>query len=90
MGALGRAGRPVESCCILTTEANELMRPIHDRMPVILDPRRFDQWIDPTQHDAAAWRRCCPFAADAMKAYRVSPWVNDPHHDDACCLEPAA
>src|ERR1700676_4923775 len=36
---------PVESCCILTTDANELVRPIHDRMPVILDPRYFDQWL---------------------------------------------
>ncbi len=32
----------------------------------------------------------CPFAADAMKAYPVSTWVNDSHHDDERCLEPAA
>ncbi len=82
---------PVESCCILTTEANDLVRPIHDRMPVILDPRHFDQWLDPKQRDAAALAPLLrPFAVDAMKAYPVSPWVNDPRHDDARCLEPAA
>ncbi len=82
---------PVESCCILTTEANELVRPIHDRMPVILDPRRFDQWLDPKQHEAAALAPLLrPFPAEAMKAYPVSPWVNDPRHNDARCLEPAA
>jgi hypothetical protein len=37
--------QPLESCTILTTDANELMRPLHDRMPVILDPADFDRWL---------------------------------------------
>jgi putative SOS response-associated peptidase YedK len=81
----------VESCCILTTEANELVQPIHDRMPVIMDPQHFDQWLDPAGHDAAALVSLLrPFAAERMRAYPVSAWVNDPHHDDARCLEQAA
>jgi len=40
-------GEPVESCCIITTEANELMRPIHDRMPVILNSGQWHDWLSP-------------------------------------------
>jgi hypothetical protein len=45
--AWNKAEEPVESCTILTTEANDLMRPLHDRMPVILDGKDFDRWLDP-------------------------------------------
>jgi len=41
------SGEPVESCCIITTEANGLMRPIHDRMPVILDAGQWHDWLSP-------------------------------------------
>jgi putative SOS response-associated peptidase YedK len=80
-----------ESCCILTTGPNELMKPIHDRMPVIVDPRRYALWIDPDADDAEALAdvlRPCP--AERMRAYAVSTWVNDPRHDDPRCIEPAA
>jgi putative SOS response-associated peptidase YedK len=40
-------GEVVESCTVLTTAANDLMRPIHDRMPVIVDPAAYDRWLDP-------------------------------------------
>ena len=42
----------VETCCILTTEANELVGPAHDRMAVMLDRTNFDQWLDPAEQDA--------------------------------------
>ena len=45
-------GEPVESCTILTTDANELMRPIHERMPVILPPDQYGLWLDPRCQDA--------------------------------------
>src|SRR5262249_33099246 len=45
----GPEGEPVESCTILTTEANALARPVHDRMPVIVDPADFGQWLDPAE-----------------------------------------
>ena len=81
----------VETCCILTTDANELMRPIHDRMPVILDPQHFERWLDPKEQDAAVVTPLLqPFSSERMKAYPVSTWVNDPRHNDARCLEPAA
>ena len=40
-------GAPIDSCTIITTEPNELMRPIHDRMPVILHEENYDGWLDP-------------------------------------------
>jgi putative SOS response-associated peptidase YedK len=81
---------PVETCCILTTEANELVRPVHDRMPVMLERTNFEQWLDPGEQDAKglAWM-LRPYRAEAMRAYPVSPLVNSPKNDDARCLEPA-
>ena len=82
---------PVETCCILTTEANELVRPAHDRMPVMLDRASFEQWLDPTQQDAEAlaWM-LRPYRAEAMRAYPVSQAVNSPKNDSPQCLEPVA
>jgi putative SOS response-associated peptidase YedK len=81
----------VQSCCILTTAPNELVATIHNRMPVILDPRDYDQWLDPKEQDAAAVAALLrPFPADRMRAYPVSTWVNDVKHKDARCIEPAA
>ena len=79
---------PVETCCILTTEANELVRPAHDRMPVMLERTNFEQWLDPAEQDpeALAWM-LRPYRADAMRAYPVSPLVNSPKNDNARCLE---
>jgi putative SOS response-associated peptidase YedK len=82
---------PLESCCILTTAPNDLIAKIHNRMPMILDPKHFDQWLDPKEQDAAslaALLQPCP--AEKMRAYAVSTWVNDVKHQDARCLEPAA
>ena len=80
----------VDTCCILTTHANELMRPIHDRMPVILDPQHFERWLDPKEQDAAVVTPLLqPFPSERMRAYPVGAWVNDPRHNDARCLEPA-
>jgi putative SOS response-associated peptidase YedK len=81
----------VVTCCILTTAANELVRPAHDRMPVMLERHYFEQWLDPVERDAdaLAWM-LRPYRAEAMRAYPVSPLVNSPKNDDVRCLEPAA
>ncbi len=79
----------VESCTILTTGPNDLMRPIHDRMPVILDRDASEQWLDPaieTPEPLAALLVPCP--ADEMVADPISTWVNNSAHDDARCIEP--
>ncbi len=83
---LGQAGEPVESCTILVTGANDLVRPIHDRMPVILDPADYGIWLDPTGDLKAVRALLRPYPADAMCAWAVSVYVNNPHHDDPACL----
>jgi putative SOS response-associated peptidase YedK len=81
----------VETCCILTTAPNELIGAIHNRMPVIMHPRDFDQWLDPKEQDAASVAELLrPFPAEKMRAFSVSTWVNDVKHQDARCIEPAA
>jgi putative SOS response-associated peptidase YedK len=79
----------VESCTVLTTQPNELVREVHNRMPVILKPENYELWLDPEIQDA---RRLKPllgaFPAEQMTAYPVSRWVNKPQHDDPTCIEP--
>ena len=67
------------------------MRPVHDRMPVILDRRHFEQWLDPGEQDAGALALLLrPFAVERMRSYPVVLRVNSTKNDDAYCLEPAA
>ena len=82
--------KPIESCTLLTTEANDVVSPVHDRMPIILEPKDYGGWLDPQRRrleDVSAILR--PFPADRMVAYPVGRWVNDPRHDDPRCVEPA-
>jgi putative SOS response-associated peptidase YedK len=84
------AGRAVETCAIITTAPNELVRPIHDRMPAILEPEDNRCWLDPSltqPGDLVPLLR--PFPAGTMTATPVTSRVNDIRHDDASCLEPA-
>jgi len=71
VGALGSTddGEAIESCTILTTEAVELPQPIHDRMPVILDPKDYDLWLDPAvQKPEQLQQLLCPYRSEAMIA----------------------
>lgn len=71
-------GETVESCTIITTEANELMHPIHDRMPVILDVKDYDSWLDPAVKPEALQQLLQPYRSEAMTTYPVSTQVNNP------------
>jgi len=85
----GEADGPVDSFTILTTEPNELVAPIHNRMPVILGRGDFDAWLDPANRDVAALRAMLrPFAAGEMTAYPVSRYVNSPQHEGPECVSP--
>lgn len=79
-------GGTLESCAILTTTPNDLMAPIHDRMPVILDPADYDQWLNPGPRPDDDLHLLRPYPAEKMSAYPVSNWVNSPAHDDPQCL----
>jgi putative SOS response-associated peptidase YedK len=80
----------IETCTVVTTAANPLMMPIHDRMPVILDPSAYGAWLDPATPTATASALVRPYAGPGLLAYPVSTHVNSPAHDDAACLEPVA
>lgn len=80
----GPDGEVLESCAILTTEANEVLRPVHDRMPVILSIDDYDLWLDadPRKLDSAK-ELLRPYPAAEMAAYPVSRSVNSPHRQGA-------
>ncbi len=79
----------VQSCTVLTTNPNELMKPIHDRMPVILSPQDFGLWLEPERTDPTALETLLtPYPADAMQALAVSTRVNSPSCDDPDCVKP--
>jgi putative SOS response-associated peptidase YedK len=78
----------IESCTILTTGANDLLRPLHDRMPVILPPGTFDAWLDADVQDPQALEGLMqPFPAEQMQAHPVSPLVNKTENDRPECIE---
>src|SRR5262249_7430344 len=80
----------VEACTILTTGANGLVRPLHERMPVILAPKDFERWLDPRVQEA---ERVQPllrsFPEDEMIAYPVGTRVNSPKNEGPECIDAA-
>lgn len=80
----------VESCTLLTTEPNELIRPIHNRMPVILPAEHYQPWVDPAverPEQLAPLLR--PYPAKEMTADPVGTFVNSPANDGPECIQPA-
>lgn len=86
-----REGKTIDSCTLLTTTANALMAPIHDRMPVILDPAAYADWLDPNPKPAKELEKyLVPFRDDALIAIPVSTLVNNPRHESPECIAPVA
>jgi putative SOS response-associated peptidase YedK len=78
-------GSVLDTCAIVTTEANALLAPIHDRMPVVIGPDDYERWLDPANADVADL--IAPYPSDAMACYPVSLRVNAVRNDDAALLE---
>jgi putative SOS response-associated peptidase YedK len=79
-------GRWIESCSILTGPPNELMRDVHDRMPVILERDAYEIWLDPGFQEIPELQLLLkPYSTVPMRRYRVSQRVNQVTHDDAEC-----
>ena len=79
----------LETCTLLTTGPNDVVRPIHDRMPVILPPQAYSSWLDPAIQDPRQLAPLLvPYPSDQMEAYRVGSLVNSPSHDAPGCIEP--
>ena len=82
-------GHSIGTCAIITTDANDLMRPIHHRMPVILPTEHHAVWLDPTIEDEALLRPLLqPCPSEAMEAYEVSRLVNSPRNNSPTCIAP--
>ena len=80
----------VESCTIITTDANAAVRPVHHRMPAILAPEAWQAWLGEEQADKSALLALVQIpSALALTATVVSKRVNNPRNDDAACIEPA-
>jgi putative SOS response-associated peptidase YedK len=84
-------GRVVNSCTILTTEANEVLRPVHDRMPVILRPDDYELWLDGDVRKLDLVKELLrPYPAAEMTGYPVGVSVNSPRGQGAGLIERAA
>ena len=84
-----REGEPLETCTLLTIEANELLAPYHDRMPVILRPEDYGVWLDAdVRRPELLMPLLRPYQREEMRACAVSTLVNSPSNDDPRCVEP--
>ena len=82
-------GPPLLTCCLITTDANGLVNPVHDRMPVILTQVAVGPWLDLAT--PADWLQELLASApdDLLEAVAVSKTVNSPKNDGPKCIEPA-
>ena len=84
-------GKRVESFTIITTEPNEMVRPVHNRMPAILQPEDEEQWLDVSRTSFAKARSLLkPLPADLMDAHDVSTIVNSAKYDGPECIQPVS
>lgn len=82
-------GAPLDTCTIITTDANAPMARLHDRMPVILADADFDAWLDPSRQDAGELQALLrPAPDDLLKFTPVSTLVNNPRNETPDCIVP--
>ena len=85
----GPNGEEIENACIVTTTANRVLAPIHDRMPVVIAPEAFDLWLDSARVNAAtAAALIMPAPDNLFEAYEISTAVNRTANDSAALIEP--
>ncbi len=84
-------GSPLATCAIITTTPNELMKSIHNRMPVILPKKAYADWLDPANQDVEALAALLqPYPAKQMEAWEISRLVNKPQNDSPELIRPVA
>ena len=82
-------GQDIVSACVITTTANSLMAPIHDRMPVLLAPEHFDAWLDPAYRDLEVLRQwLMPAPVAGIVAHPVSPRVSNARNEGPELVQP--
>ena len=77
----------IKSCAIITTDANELLLPVHDRMPVILNEESYELWLDSRVSPAELKKLLEPFPADEMRSWTVSSKVNSADNEGPELIE---
>ena len=83
------SGSVIDSCAILTTNANLLVAPLHDRMPVILSPTEYKLWLDRNCTDPEQLKGLyTSFPTDPLQAIPLGPLINNSRHDNPDCLIP--
>jgi putative SOS response-associated peptidase YedK len=83
-------GRVVQTCTVLTTQANEVVAPVHDRMPVVLAPADHALWLDPSVTGGDMLQGLLrPWPAADLEAVAASPLVNSPRNEGPGCLRVA-
>ena len=85
-----KEGEPLETFTILTTGPNEIMEPIHNRMPVILEPKDYARWLDPGDPPRPPVDLLRPYPAERMCAWPVSDRVGNVRNNDPGLLEPVS
>lgn len=84
-------GNKLSTCAIITTGPNDLMKPIHDRMPVIIPESEYDKWLDRKITETEVLRPLLvPYPAEEMVAYEVSKQINSPRNNSEKCIAPTA
>lgn len=84
-----RMDEPIRSCTIITCEPNALLETIHHRMPVILPPDSYVQWLSPEEKSGDALQPLLiPYPSEEMEAYPVSRFVNRPANNSPACIAP--
>ncbi len=78
------------TCCVITTAANELVSPYHDRMPAVLAPSEYALWLDHSAPEEDVHTLLKPFPAELMAASAANPLVNSSRNEGPHLLEPAA
>ena len=86
----GKEHEALETFTILTTDPNDLMEPVHNRMPVIVEPKDYERWLDPETKDRPPVDLLRPYPADRMRSWPVDQRVGNVRNNDAALLEPAA
>jgi putative SOS response-associated peptidase YedK len=82
-------GEVIESCTILTTTTNDLIKPLHDRMPVILEPKDIDLWLDHQVADPEQLKPLFkPYFSEHMEMHPVSDLVNSPRNETSDLIKP--
>lgn len=80
--------QPLQSATIVTTGANAVLRPLHERMPVVMDPRDWEAWLDPAAPLPLVQDLLRPAPDGELEAYPVSTRVNSVRNDDESCIVP--